>query len=437
MCKISSNFATHFIPTILILFSLCSTYQVVVVVATGSPLPSSLPRSTLSLSLSPQPRSASSSSLDGSNVEEAKKVIQQFFKGITSDNCGFSKFTITDTPDLCKNPKFGCTPVPSKDSSKQTKNLYAIDFNECGIMGKNITIDGFIDKLPDVSIFHVNSNSFGGNIPVLSHLPYLSELDLSNNKYTGNFPMNILGATNLNFLDLRFNSFTGPVPPGLFNLKLLTLFINNNNFDHDLPSNMGSTLASFINLANNKFTGPIPKSIGQASNTLLEILFLNNTFSGCLPYEIGLLKNARVFDVSMNSLSGPIPESFGCLESIEYLVLEKNEFYGSVPEEVCTLRNLTKLNLADNYFTEVGPECRKLIQKGVLDIKHNCVMGLPNQRDPKLCAGFLSKPKPPKGCGEVNHSVTCNKGSKSVYLHSETEGGPQPHPTLTYKSLSL
>ncbi|XP_021838814.1 uncharacterized protein At4g06744-like [Spinacia oleracea] len=424
MYKISSIFATHFVHTILILLLLCSIYQVVVVVATPSPPPSS-----------PQPPSASSSSLNGSKVQEAKKVIQQFFKGITSDNCGFSHLTITDTTDLCKNPKFGCS--LSKDSLNKTECLYAIQFNECGIIGKNITIDGFIDKLPDVSIFHANSNGFEGNIPVLSHLPYLSELDLSNNNYSGNFPMNVLGATNLTFLDLRFNSFTGPVPPGLFNLELLALFINNNNFDQDLPSNMGSTLASFINLANNKLTGPIPKSIGLASNTLLEILFLNNTFSGCLPSEIGLLNKARVFDVSVNSLTGPIPESFSCLESIEYLVLEKNEFYGSVPEEVCKLRNLTKLTLSDNYFTQVGPECRKLIQKGVLDMKHNCVMGLPDQRDPKICAGFLNKPKPAQGCGEINHSVTCKKAATSVYLNSETEGGPQPHPTLTYKALSL
>ncbi|XP_021861137.2 uncharacterized protein At4g06744-like [Spinacia oleracea] len=427
MCKKSSILATNFIHTIFILLSLFSTYYVGVVVATSSPPPSS-----------PPPSSPSPSSLDESNVQEATKVIRQFIKGITSDNCGLSKnLTFTNTTNLCKNSKFGCTPVPFKDSLKKKDRLYSIQFDGCGITGKNITIDGFIDKLLDVSIFHANSNGFGGKIPVLSHLPYLFELDLSNNKYNGKFPMNILGATNLTLLDLGFNSFIGPVPPGLFNLQLLALFINNNKFEKDLPSNMGSTPAAFLNFANNKFTGPIPKSIGQASNTLLEVLFLNNSLSGCLPYEIGLLKKARVFDVSRNSLIGPIPRSFACLDKMEYLVLENNEFYGSIPEVVCKLPNLTKLKLSDNYFNQVGTACMKLIQKGVLDVRQNCLFGHPNQKDPKTCAEFLNKPK---GCSEyenkMHNYIPCNKTAEYLDSVMSLERVPQPTPTVTYGKLT-
>ncbi|KAE8124144.1 hypothetical protein FH972_019052 [Carpinus fangiana] len=100
----------------------------------------------------------------------------------------------------------------------------------------------------------------------------------------------------------------------------------------------------------NGFTnGPIPKSIGQAKN-LQEALFDDNKLTGCLPYEIGLLAKATVFNLSANSLT-------------------------------------------DNYFTEIGPECTKLIAKKVVDPKQNCISRLPNQRPKAECDAFLSKPK--------------------------------------------
>ncbi|XP_021823922.1 uncharacterized protein At4g06744-like, partial [Prunus avium] len=113
----------------------------------------------------------------------------------------------------------------------------------------------------------------------------------------------------------------------------------------------------------------------------------------CLPYEIGYLNQATVFDVSSNYLTGPIPHSFSCLAKIDYLNLANNSFYGPVPEQVCTLSNLRNLTLAYNYFTEVGPECRKLIKKKFLDVKHNCILGEPSQKTKAQCAAFFSKPR--------------------------------------------
>nr|POF23059.1 pollen-specific leucine-rich repeat extensin-like protein 1 [Quercus suber] len=104
------------------------------------------------------------------------------------------------------------------------------------------------------------------------------------------------------FLDLRFNNFHDKVPPHVFNLDVDVLFINNNYFYDTLPSNLGNTPALYLTVANNLFNGPIPQSIGNAKDTLVEVLFLGNKLDGCLPYEIGLLKNAKVFDVSFNQL---------------------------------------------------------------------------------------------------------------------------------------
>lgn len=289
--------------------------------------------------------------------------------------------------DVCKYQGFICDTVPGT----KKRGIAGIKFNGYNFGGKNLTLNKFIVGLKELSFIHINSNNFFGSLSGISKLRYLSELDVSNNKYTGSFPTDVLGAKNLVFLDLRFNTFYGAVPREAFQFDLDLLFINNNNFVQNLPDTFGKTTALYLSLANNKFVGEIPKSIGDASNTLLEVLFLNNQLTGCLPYEIGFLKNARVFDVGFNQLTGPIPHSFQCLEKMALLNLAGNKFYNEVPEAVCRLPGLLNFTLSYNYFTQVGPECRKLIERGVLHIKMNCILDLPDQRSQMDCARFFSK----------------------------------------------
>ncbi|KAK4340206.1 hypothetical protein RND71_041668 [Anisodus tanguticus] len=279
------------------------------------------------------------------------------------------------SPDICNYKGFYCDNPPHNSSAI---SLASIDFN--GFQLSAPTLDGFIDQLPDLAIFHANSNNFSGIISSkISNLPYLYELDLSNNNFIGTFPISILKIKTLTFLDIRYNLFTGIIPPQIFVQNLDAFFLNNNNFIQKLPDNLGSTPAFYLTLANNKFIGPIPRSIGQAPN-LLEILLLNNLLNGCIPYELGLLKKAIVIDVEFNMLTGPLPYSLGCLESVEQLNFAGNLLNGQVPEVICSLKNLVNFTLSYNYFTRVGPICRGLIKNGVLNVEKNCIFDLPNQR---------------------------------------------------------
>lgn len=266
--------------------------------------------------------------------------------------------------------------------------------NGQGISGRSGQVD-LKDLIEDISedlvFFHINSNNFSGNIPSeIIKVPRFYELDLSNNKFGGPFPKPIL-STNLTILDLRFNKFTGPLPPEVFQLDLDVLFLNNNEFSGNIPKNIGKLTVLYLSLARNKLTGSIPNSIGEASRNLVEILLLDNQLSGCLPYEIGLLKNIRLFDASFNQLTGPIPYSFGCLDKLKIMNISNNHLYGEVPESLCKLGDLEKLQFKLNYLTQVGPECRKLIKNGVLDVSMNCIFDLPSQRTRKECQDFFSK----------------------------------------------
>ncbi|XVF01295.1 hypothetical protein REPUB_Repub04eG0075600 [Reevesia pubescens] len=311
-------------------------------------------------------------------------IIQAFKKTITEDPLNKTGNWVGS--DICNYSGFFCDNPPDNVSAL---TLAGIDFN--GFLLAAPTLEGFVDKLPDLAIFHANSNKFSGSIPDVSKLPFIYELDISNNVFSGTFPSTVIGLKDLSFLDIRFNLFTGEVPPQIFEQALELLFINNNDFTAKLPENFGSTPVLYLTLANNRLTGPIPRSIRNLNSTLIEVLLLNNKLSGCLPYELGFLKELKVFDVESNLLTGPLPSSLACLEKIELLNFANNLLYWEVPEELCALGNLANLSLSDNYFTKVGPVCRKLIKNGILDVRQNCIHDLPDQKSLVRCSEFYLK----------------------------------------------
>uniref|UniRef100_A0A2N9ETU5 Leucine-rich repeat-containing N-terminal plant-type domain-containing protein n=1 Tax=Fagus sylvatica TaxID=28930 RepID=A0A2N9ETU5_FAGSY len=265
-------------------------------------------------------------------------VLRQFQRKVKDDPFGCIKnLKLSDKQPLevCKNnTRFKCAIFP-KDKKKA---IAGIDFNGCKLTGYNnhLPLSDFLEKIEDITFFHANSNNFRPDSTPIVHTR------------------------------------------------------RGRTLHQYLPDNLGSTPALYLTFANNNFTGPIPKSIGQASITLVEVLFLGNFLTGCLPYEIGYLKNATVFDVSYNQLIGPIPLSFQCLFKIELLDLAYNQFYGQVLENICKLQTLTNFSLQYNYFTEVGPECRKMITKKRLNVEMNCIQDLPHQRSKYDCDSFFS-----------------------------------------------
>ncbi|XP_062020253.1 uncharacterized protein At4g06744-like isoform X1 [Rosa rugosa] len=314
-------------------------------------------------------------------------VIQKFKSIITSDPLNITKTWVGS--DICRYKGFYCDNPPYNLSAIA---LASIDFN--GFQLGASSLDGFLDQLPDIALFHANSNNFSGTISSkIANLCYLYELDISNNLFSGPFPTAVLGMNGLTFLDIRFNFFTGSVPPQIFTQDLDALFLNNNNFMQSLPDNLGSSHIILLTLANNNFNGPIPSSIAKALSSLTEVLLLNNQLTGCLPYELGFLKEAIVFDASNNQLTGPLPFSLACLDKVEQLSFAGNLLFGLVPEVICDqLLNLANFSLSNNYFFHVGPICQSLIQRGLLDVTNNCIPGLPFQRSVEECADFFAYP---------------------------------------------
>ena len=225
----------------------------------------------------------------------------------------------------------------------------------------------------------VGHNSFEGEIsPVLSQLPYLEELIMTNNKgINGSIPDTLFSnCRSLKKLDVAWNQFTGPVPPKLGNCsnlemlvlqgnhfhgsipgefgnlkRLKVLWLGNNNLSGELPQNLSQcSLLELLDVSNNTLTGTIPTWLGQLSN--LEFLtFQLNRFFGTIPVEVTALQKVRYIDLSNNLLEGRVLPEFGQVSSLRLLRISFNKLTGDVPAELGKLSKLQGLDLSSNFLT--------------------------------------------------------------------------------------
>ncbi|BBH07190.1 Leucine-rich repeat transmembrane protein kinase [Prunus dulcis] len=122
-----------------------------------------------------------------------------------------------------------------------------------------------------------------------------------------------------------------------------------------------------LSVSHNSFSGPIPKELGNLKE-LFMLSFGSNNFSGTLPPELGNLVNLRLFYMDSCGLSGEIPSTFAKLINMKVLVLRNTLINGSIPlilENInrfvlqLFLRKLSPMgshNIATSSWIELPPE---------------------------------------------------------------------------------
>ncbi|KAF9561300.1 hypothetical protein EC968_005794 [Mortierella alpina] len=87
-------------------------------------------------------------------------------------------------------------------------NLTKLDLSNNSMQG---LIPGYLDQFPGLKTLLLDHNEFGGSIPSLTSLRFLSALDLSYNQLSGPLPPWCAGL-NLTVLNLSHNLLSGPLP---------------------------------------------------------------------------------------------------------------------------------------------------------------------------------------------------------------------------------
>ncbi|XP_058111841.1 receptor-like protein 7 [Magnolia sinica] len=219
----------------------------------------------------------------------------------------------------------------------------------------------------------------------------LRELDLSNNKISGEIPKWIweVGNGNLNSLNLSHNVLQGIEPsPHLLLSDFSVLDISSNKLEGSLPISPPSIF--FFSVSNNSLGGEIPRSVCNA--TSLAVLDLShNHFIGQIPPCLGEIGDAlSVLNLQGNAFNGTLLQTFkeGC--HIQTLDLSGNQLEDQVPRSLANCKMLEVLNLGNNQIHDTFPFCLEdLSQLRVLILRSNQFHGtighpLTNQAFPLL-----------------------------------------------------
>ena len=92
---------------------------------------------------------------------------------------------------------------------------------------------------------------------------HLSELDLSDCRFNGTLPGSLSNLTELSYMDLSFNNFTGPMTSFGMAKNLTHLDLSHNDLSGIISSSHFEGLQNLVNidLSYNSFTGSIPSSL--------------------------------------------------------------------------------------------------------------------------------------------------------------------------------
>lgn len=203
---------------------------------------------------------------------------------------------------------------------------------------------------------YLTNCSLTGKVPEdIGNLTLLENLELSDNRLTGEIPPTIVKLKNLWQLELYNNSFTGKLPKGFGNLTNLVNFdASQNLLEGDLSELRFLTKLESLQLFENQFIGDIPEEIGEFEN-LSELSLYRNRVTGKIPQKLGSSNGMDFIDLSENSLTGPIPPDMCKGNRMTDLLVLQNKLTGEIPESYASCESLKRVRVNNNSLSGVVP----------------------------------------------------------------------------------
>ncbi|KAI0493306.1 hypothetical protein KFK09_027582 [Dendrobium nobile] len=320
--------------------------------------------------------------------------------------------------NLALNP-FSPAPLPP-EIGNLTK-LEALWLTFCNLADQIPQSIGNLAKLRNLDLSH---NALTGTIPEsIGRLASINQIELYENQLSGDLSEILGNLTSLRYFDVSENNLTGRLPDKLAGLHLISLGLNDNFFNGEIPAvlALNPNLVE-LKLFNNSFSGELPAALGLYSDiehfdvstnrligklppylcarrALQRLVAFDNYLSGELPSSLGECKSLFYVRIQNNDLSGRISDSFWSLPKIYLLELRGNRFNGSLPPVLFTLRNLTQLIIAENDFSGTIPSAIcQLSELTVIDASENqlsgdlppCIAGLSKLQQLNLQSNMLS-----------------------------------------------
>ncbi|KAL8128973.1 hypothetical protein V2J09_018128 [Rumex salicifolius] len=273
------------------------------------------------------------------------------FTGVT---CGADKDTVTGIDLSNRNLSGSSLPYSSLCTHLPSLQYLAFGFNS--ISGALSSAD--FKNCTNLRYLDLGNNAFSGAFPDISSLTNLEHLYLNASGFTASFPWNSLtGMSSLSTLSVGDNQFDlTPFPEAILKLANLTrIYMSNCSISGSIPAGIGSlSKLEDLEISDNSLTGEIPSEITKLKN-LWQLELYGNSLTGTIPVGFSNLTNLQFFDASQNKLHGDLSE-LRTLNKLISLQLFENEFSGELPAEFGEFKNLVNLSLYTNNLTGTLPE---------------------------------------------------------------------------------
>ncbi|XP_076901129.1 uncharacterized protein LOC143555477 [Bidens hawaiensis] len=281
--------------------------------------------------------------------------------------------------------------IPGTVSELKQLRFFAVSRNF--ISGE---IPAAVGGLTELRMLDLSYNRLTGNIPWgVGSLPALTNVVICHNRLSGSIP--VFSSQTLTRLDLKHNNLTGSIPPGFLPNSVQYLSLSWNRFlgrvDYLLPQ---LTRLNYLDLSFNLFSGPVPGSVFGFPITSLQLQ--RNLFLGPVqPYnEVAI----QTVDLSHNMLYGEVSPLFS---TVQNLYLNNNRFTGSVPRVLMDRLldgTMKLLYLQHNFLTAVPVEPTSVIpMSSTLCLQYKCVVP-PVQTECSVEAG-TQKTRPTSQCAKL------------------------------------
>nr|QAS62429.1 LRR receptor-like serine/threonine-protein kinase FLS2 [Sedum alfredii] len=227
----------------------------------------------------------------------------------------------------------------------------------------------------NLKILDLSYNQLSGELPGFNFVYDLEVLRLSNNKFIGFFPNDLLkgDALTLADLDLSGNNLSGPIT-FITSSTLHSLNLSSNSLTGELPLLTGS--CAVLDLSNNQFHGNLSRLAKWANIEHLDLS--RNGLTGPIPEVTSQFLRLSYLNISHNSLSGFLPKVLSQFPKLTVLDLSANQLDGSLLTALLTIPTLQELHLGNNLLSgdiKFAPMPSSKLDLRILDLSHNQISG--------------------------------------------------------------